>query len=84
MYGELGELYAGGLNLCLERVWFHLVLPKTKSCETEKSETMAVALSGLPCVSTFDTVGEPETLSQRWTLWKDAYKLYVAAVSNKA
>ena len=47
---------------------------------------MAVALSGLPCVSTFDTVGEPETLSQRWTLWKDEYKLYVAAsgISNKA
>ena len=47
---------------------------------------MAVALSGLPCVLTFDTVGEPETLSQRWTLWKDQYKLYVAAsgISNKA
>ena len=47
---------------------------------------MAVALSGLPCVTTFDTVGEPETLSQRWTLWKAEYKLYVAAsgISNKA
>ena len=40
---------------------------------------MAVALSGLPCVTTFDNVGEPETLSQRWTLWKAEYKLYVAA-----
>ena len=34
---------------------------------------MAVALSGLPCVPPFDSVGEPETLSQRWTLWTQEY-----------
>ena len=50
-----------------------LVLPK--SCETV-SEIIAVALLGLSCVSTFDTVGEPiaKTLSQRWNLWKDECK----------
>ena len=40
---------------------------------------MAVALSGLPCMGHFDTVGEPATLAQRWKRWEREFKLYVAA-----
>ncbi|KAK3723785.1 hypothetical protein QZH41_007092 [Actinostola sp. cb2023] len=40
---------------------------------------MAIALNGLPCISPFDSIGEPATLEQRWTTWKDEFLLYVAA-----
>jgi len=40
---------------------------------------MAVALGGLLPAPTFDGVGEPETLNQRWTLWKDELNLYLLA-----
>ena len=40
---------------------------------------MAVTLSGLPCISSFDWIGEPAALAQRWDKWKAEYELYVAA-----
>ena len=40
---------------------------------------MAVTLSGLPCISPFDCIGEPATLAQRWDKWKAEFELYVAA-----
>ncbi|XP_068712230.1 uncharacterized protein [Montipora foliosa] len=40
---------------------------------------MAVTLSGLPCISPFDCIGEPSTLAQRWDKWKGEFELYVAA-----
>ena len=40
---------------------------------------MAVTLSGLPCLSPFDCIGEPATLAQRWDKWKAEFELYVAA-----
>ena len=40
---------------------------------------MAVTLSGLPCLSPFDCIGEPATLGQRWDKWKAEFELYVAA-----
>ena len=46
---------------------------------------MAVTLSGLPCISPFDCIGEPATLAQRWDKWQAEFELYVAAlgVDNK-
>ena len=41
---------------------------------------MAVKLSGLPCISPFDCIGEPATLAQRWDKWKAQFELYVAAL----
>ena len=40
---------------------------------------MAVTLSGLPCISPFDCIGEPAKLAQRWGKWKAEFELYVAA-----
>ena len=40
---------------------------------------MVVTLSGLPCISPFDCIGEPATLAQRWDKWKAEFELYVAA-----
>ena len=40
---------------------------------------MAVALSGLPCVKNFDTIGEPATLAQRWKRWKEEFSLFMLA-----
>ena len=40
---------------------------------------MAVTLSGLPCITPFDCIGEPATLAQRWDKWKAVFELYVAA-----
>ena len=40
---------------------------------------MAVTLSGLPCLSPFDCIGEPATLAQRWDKWKAEFELYVAS-----
>ena len=40
---------------------------------------MAVTLSGLPCISPFDCIGEPATLAQRWDKWKAEFELYVTA-----
>ena len=40
---------------------------------------MAVCLSGLPGLPAFDAVGEPATLAQRWTTWKNEFELYVTA-----
>ena len=40
---------------------------------------MAVTLSGLPCMSPFDGIGEPATLAQRRDKWKAEFELYVAA-----
>lgn len=40
---------------------------------------MAVSLSGLPGLQTFNAVGEPATLAQRWLTWKDEFELYVTA-----
>ena len=40
---------------------------------------MAVTLSGLPCITPFDCIGEPATLAQCWDKWKAEFALYVAA-----
>ena len=40
---------------------------------------MAVTLSGLPCITPFDCIGELATLAQRWDKWKAVFELYVAA-----
>ena len=40
---------------------------------------MAVTLSGLPCITPFDCIGELATLTQRWDKWKAKFELYVAA-----
>ena len=40
---------------------------------------MAVYLSGSPGLPTFDAVGEPVTLAQRWLTWEDEFELYVTA-----
>ena len=40
---------------------------------------MAVTLSGLPCITPFDCIGEPATLAQRWDKWKAVFELYMAA-----
>ena len=39
---------------------------------------MAVTLSGLPCISPFDCIGEPATLAQRCGKWKAEFELCVA------
>ena len=36
-------------------------------------------VSGLPCISPFDCIGEPAMLAQRWDKWKAEFELYVAA-----
>ena len=38
-----------------------------------------VCLSGLPGLLSFDAVGEPATLAQRWLTWKEEFELYVTA-----
>ena len=40
---------------------------------------MSVCLSGLPGLPSFDAVGEPATLAQRWLTWKEEFELYVTA-----
>ena len=40
---------------------------------------MSVCLSGLPGLLSFDAVGEPATLAQRWVTWKEEFELYVTA-----
>ena len=40
---------------------------------------MAVALGGLKPVPVFDHVGEPETLNQRWTKWREELELFLMA-----
>ena len=44
---------------------------------------MAVCLSGLPAPKEFDTVGEPATLQQRWTIWHSEFELFCAASGIK-
>ena len=44
---------------------------------------MAVCLSGLPAPKEFDTVGEPATLQQRWTIWRSEFELFCAASGIK-
>ena len=53
----------------------YLVDPHTLHLVTR----MAVTLSGLPCISPFDCIGEPATFAQRWDKWKAEFELYVAA-----
>ena len=45
---------------------------------------MSVCLSGLTGLPSFDAVGEPATLAQRWLTWKEEFDLYVTAsgISN--
>ena len=45
----------------------------------KKLAQMAVYLSGSPGLPTFDAVGEPVTLAQRWLTWEDEFELYVTA-----
>ena len=40
---------------------------------------MSVCLSGLQGLLSFDAIGEPATLAQRWLTWKDEFELYVTA-----
>ncbi len=40
---------------------------------------MSTCLSGLPGLLAFDAVGEPATLAQRWTTWKEEFELFVTA-----
>ena len=44
---------------------------------------MAVCLSGLPAPKEFDTVDEPATLQQRWTIWHSEFELFCAASGIK-
>ena len=44
---------------------------------------MAVCLSGLPAPKAFDTVGDPATLQQRWTIWRSEFELFCAASGIK-
>ena len=44
---------------------------------------MTVCLSGLPAPKEFDTVGEPATLQQRWTIWRSEFELFCAASGIK-
>ena len=64
----------GGLNRCVV---------KSSLCLFRKryilATRMAVTLSGLPCISPFDCIGEPATLAQRWDKWKAEFELFVAA-----
>ena len=40
---------------------------------------MAVCSIELPGLPSFDTLGEPATLAQRWLTWKDEFELCVTA-----
>ena len=64
----------GRLNRCVVKnvSWFD-------SQTLHLATRMAVTLSGLPCISPFDCIGEPATLAQRWDKWKAEFELYVAA-----
>ena len=35
---------------------------------------VAVTLSGLPCITPFDCIGEPATLAQCWDKWKAVFE----------
>ena len=69
-----GRILNGGLKRCVV---------KSCLCLFRKryilATRMAVTLSGLPCISPFDCIGEPATLAQRWDKWKAEFELYVAA-----
>ena len=40
---------------------------------------MAVCLSGLPASTFVDTIGNPASLKQRWTIWKAEFELFCSA-----
>ena len=40
---------------------------------------MSLGFGAGPSVPQFDSVGEPETLSQRWTQWKEEFDIYIVA-----
>ena len=40
---------------------------------------MSLGFGAGPSIPQFDSVGEPETLSQRWVLWMDEFEIYVTA-----